>query len=103
MTDTSDIIRIDKAGVLRVGRAGVPLDEIVSSHLAGHPAIAILGRFPSLTEPELRAALDYHLREDDGVPRGEHHRDSNWRRWDATLEEDLGTDTRPNEPIEKTD
>jgi len=99
MSDPSAVIRIDAAGVLRVGRAGVPLDEIVSSHLAGHPAAAILGRFPQLTQTELQAALDYHLHEDDARTHGENYRDANWRKWDATLEEDTGTDTPPNEPI----
>jgi uncharacterized protein (DUF433 family) len=102
MSKSSDIIHMDESGALCVGAGGVPFDAIIASHRAGHPAAAILSRFPKLTSAELEAALHYHLHEDD-VGHGEHHRDTNWRRWDATLEDDMGTDTPPNEPVRKTD
>lgn len=100
MLNKVPVVRIDETGVMRVGAAGVSLDEIVASQSKGGSIDAILARFPSLTREELQAALDFHAAEGpDVVPRRPEQRDAHWRRWNATIKEDLGTDTPPNEPI----
>jgi uncharacterized protein (DUF433 family) len=93
-------IRVDEAGIIRIGQSGVALDEIISAHRKGHPVNAILARFPSLTEQEVNSAIAYHLEEAE-APRGPQQRDAQWRRWNATTAEDNGTDTPPNTPIGK--
>ena len=57
-----------------------------------------------MTKHELKAAIDHHLSDGSGsVPRGPHERDADWRRWNATLAEDLATDTPPNQPTASND
>ncbi|HET6248111.1 MAG TPA: DUF433 domain-containing protein [Tepidisphaeraceae bacterium] len=92
-------LEMDPAGSIHVGKTRVPLDVIVEAHQKGASAESILARFPGLTPSELQAALDYNLMHgSDTPPRGPEQRDANWRKWDATLAEDMGTDTPPNEP-----
>jgi uncharacterized protein (DUF433 family) len=98
--DKLSMIWLDDAGVVRIGKAGVPLEEIVGSHVKGNSTQAVLARFPTLTAEELQAALDYHAANNsDAVPRGPQRRDEQWQRWNATAKEDNGTDTQPNTPI----
>ena len=93
-------LRLDESGVVHVGATGVPLDDLVSAHQKGASADSILARFPGLTKYDLQAAMDYHLEQVSGAPPiGPEQRDAKWRKWDATLADDLGTDTPPNEPI----
>jgi uncharacterized protein (DUF433 family) len=100
MTESFNMLRLNSHGVLTVGGADVPLDKIVQAHRQGHDDVAILARFPGMTAEELQAALDYHIAQGgEAPPRGPEQRDANWQKWNATLEEDLGTDTPPNEPI----
>jgi hypothetical protein len=104
MNEPTSIMHLDEAGVMRVGKGRVRLDDIVDAYSKKHPLDAILARFPSLTELELKAALDHHLADETGgVPRGPHQRDADWRRWNATLAEDLATDTPPNAPTANND
>ena len=94
MIDLNPNLRLDRTGVIHVGHAGVSLDALVEAHQKGAPSDAILARYPGLTETELQAALDYHLAQGgEGLPRGPEQRDAHWRKWNATLEDDMGTDT----------
>src|SRR5690349_7304964 len=96
----SSMIWLDEAGVVRIGKGGVPLEEIVGSHQKGNSTKAVLARYPSLTAEELQAGLDYYAaNSSETVPRGPQRRDEQWQRWNATVQEDNGTDTRPNTPI----
>ena len=93
-------VHVDECGIVRVGGAGVPLEEIATSYQKGHSLDAILARFPALTREELRTALaQAPAAHTDGVPRGPQQRDAQWKRWNATLAEDTGTDVPPNQPI----
>ena len=100
MSDQITPLTLDHTGTIRVGRAKIPLDDLVQAHQKGVSSEGILARFPGLTTTELHAALDYHLSQgSDAVPRGPEQRDAHWRKWNASLEDDMGTDTPPNEPI----
>jgi uncharacterized protein DUF433 len=102
MTKKPPLVRLDENGVVFVGDHKVSMDDINASHSKGSSMESMLARFPDLTREELQAALDYHAAAGaDFVPRGPQQRDADWRRWNATLAEDLGTDTPPNEPLEK--
>lgn len=88
---------LDASGVMRVGKAHVPLEQIIESYNHGHSVAAVLARFPGLTREEMLAAIDFHLTH--GVDATlQTHRDGNWRRWNETLAQETGGDVQPNSP-----
>lgn len=94
-------LHLDSSGKVRVGKADIPLDDILDAHQKGVKGEQLLARFRNLSGEELQAALDYHLEQEAGaVAHLPEQRDAHWQKWNATLADDLGTDTPPNAPIQ---
>ena len=92
MHDAQVMIRLDDTGVVRVGHAGVPLDEIVKVATFGNSQDTVFARFPMLSREEIKTAIAYNQLDADSERRGPRQRDVDWRRWRQTAAEELGTD-----------
>src|SRR5579884_2661696 len=99
MPETKVHIHLDHEGVVRVGKAGVPLDEVVKAFRYGNTHQSVRERFPMLSLEEIEAAVAYKQDDADAGDRGPVQRDADWRRWRATATEEMGTDVTPNKRV----
>lgn len=54
-------LRMDEGGVIRVGGTRVRVDTVIGAHKRGCSPEEILRKYPSLTLPDIYAALTYYL------------------------------------------
>ncbi|MDB5171748.1 MAG: hypothetical protein JWN51_521 [Phycisphaerales bacterium] len=79
MSDADPHIRRGEDGVLRVGKAGVPLDVIGGIYHATGEAAHVLHHHPHLTREEIAAAIRYLKQNPDDIDSQATHPDAAWR------------------------
>ena len=55
-------LRLDKGGVVRVGRTRVTLDSVLAAYLEGESAEGVVERFPTLDLADVHATIAWFLR-----------------------------------------
>ena len=61
MIVTSEYVRTDEHGVMRVGNSRVMLDSVVAAYRQGHSAETIQQQFPSLSLGEVYGSIAHYL------------------------------------------
>src|SRR5205085_1513395 len=69
MQDTSSHLRLNGKGVLCVGKAHVPLDDLIQAYDAAHSPGDLAEQFPQLSEEEIREGVAYFLHNPDNADR----------------------------------
>ena len=60
-------LKLDKAGVVRVGGTRVTLDTVVRAFIRGATAEEIAQQYPSLSLPDIYATISYYLQNREDV------------------------------------
>jgi uncharacterized protein (DUF433 family) len=62
LTPVVSPLRLDKGGVVRVGRTRVTLDSVLRAYLDGESAEGVVERFPTLDLADVHATIAWFLR-----------------------------------------
>lgn len=92
MHDSNAMIRLDDTGTVRVGQAGVPLDDVIGFYRPGHTPQLVQGRFPMLSADDIAAAVAFHEADADDEAPGPRQRDVEWRRGHQAVTQPMGED-----------
>jgi uncharacterized protein (DUF433 family) len=79
MSDVDPHIRRGEDGVVRVGKAGIPLDAIGGIYHATGEAAHVQAHHPHLTQEEIAAAIRYLRHNPDDIDPQTTHPDAPWR------------------------
>jgi len=86
MADSSEIIRTDPYGVMRIADTRISLDSVVTAFLQGHSPATIQEQYPGLTQAQVNGAIDYFLAHRSEVEEYLTRQAEVWRRLRAEAE-----------------
>jgi uncharacterized protein (DUF433 family) len=95
MPEAKSYVRVDEAGVLRVGATRVMLDSVVAAFQQGHSPETIRQQYPALSLEEVYGAVTYYLAHLDEVHAYLRRQDAVWQELQARSAE------RPNPVLER--
>jgi uncharacterized protein (DUF433 family) len=87
MSDSSEIIRTDQFGVMRIADTRISLDSVVIAFLQGHSPATIQQEYPSLTQEQVNGAIEYYRAHRNDVEDYLRRQDEVWRRLRAESEQ----------------
>jgi len=61
MSQDNGYVRTDANGVMRIGKAGVPLESVVIAYHEGHTPESIRSQYPALSVEEVYGSIAFYL------------------------------------------
>jgi uncharacterized protein (DUF433 family) len=95
MHETTNYVRIDENGVLRVGASRVMLDSVVAAFVQGHSPETVHQQYPALTLDEVYGSIAHYLLHREEVDAYLRRQNEIWETLRARSEE------RPNAVVER--
>src|SRR6478736_9794792 len=87
MAESNSYVSKDSAGLMRVGKAGVPLESVLAGFEQGHAPETIRSQYPALTLEEVYGAITYSLAHPQEVQQYLKRQDALWEQWRERLEQ----------------
>jgi uncharacterized protein (DUF433 family) len=86
MSESTNYVRTDENGVLRVGNTRVMLDSVVAAFDQGHSPETIRQQYPALTLEEVYGAITYYLAHHQEVTEYLRRQGALWDQWRSKCE-----------------
>jgi uncharacterized protein (DUF433 family) len=87
MSEGNSYVTTDPNGVMRVGKAAVPLESVLAGFEQGHTPETIRSQYPALTLEEVYGAITYSLGHPQEVQQYLKRQDVLWEQWRERLEQ----------------
>jgi uncharacterized protein (DUF433 family) len=87
MDQPNPYVTTDDKGVLRVGKAAVPLESVLAGFEQGHAPETIRSQYPALTLEEVYGAITYSLAHPHEVQQYLQRQDALWQQWRDRLQQ----------------
>ena len=87
MNEASAYVTTDSKGVMRVGKAAVPLESVLAGFEQGHAPETIRSQYPALSLEEVYGAITYSLAHPQEVQDYLKRQDVLWEQWRERLQQ----------------
>jgi uncharacterized protein (DUF433 family) len=87
MNEANPYITTDPKGVMRVGKAAVPLESVLAGFEQGHAPETIRSQYPALSLEEVYGAITYSLAHPQEVQDYLKRQDALWEQWGERLQQ----------------
>jgi uncharacterized protein (DUF433 family) len=87
MNEAKPYVTTDPNGVLRVGKAAVPLESVLAGFEQGHAPETIRSQYPALSLEEVYGAITYSLAHPQEVQDYLKRQDALWEQWRQRLQQ----------------
>src|SRR4051812_37748168 len=87
MNEPNQYVATDERGVMRIGKAGVPLESVLAGFEQGYAPETIRSQYPALTLEEVYGAITYSLAHAQEVQLYLQRQDALWDQWRDRLQQ----------------